>query len=129
MGHLYPKNISEIVLEELNENRLVSIAGVVHKMKQRGETAHAAEGEYDEDYMLSMSAGIVVAGLCHNMTPSLLRPVPQNDAQDERKDCEGSEGWEDEDYEIYDTMPWVPTEEGAKLLKRGKFPVIDYVDV
>lgn len=128
MGHFYSKNVSTIVKEFLESQGRVSIAQVVETMKIRKETVHAAEGEYTEDYMLGMSAGIIVAGLCHHLTPSLVRPDPQDDEQ--RARMEGDEGdWDEDDYRIYDSMPWELTEEGRHRMENKMFPVIDYVDV
>ena len=128
MGHFYSKNVSKIVKELVESQGRVSIAQVVETMKVRKETVHAAEGEYTEDYMLSMGAGIIVAGLCHQVTPSLLKPMPQDEEQQARLDGDSAD-WEEDDYRIYDAMPWELTEEGRAKCKAGDFPVIDYVDL
>lgn len=55
MGHANLTNISEAFNRQLYAKGTVTIAEVAAHCGKHGETVHASEGEYDEDYMIRMS--------------------------------------------------------------------------
>lgn len=63
MGHANLTNISEFFLNQLHKKGKLSICECVKVMSEAGETLHASEGEYKEDYMLAMGLEQIVAYL------------------------------------------------------------------
>lgn len=124
MGHFYSTNVSKVAIrlfEDYNE-RLgdgVSIADVVTVLKRNGETIHAAEGEYSEDYMLSYGVEQLFFGWQEHC--DCIEPSPETKEQQEilRKWEEDPFNFDEKDYNILDTIPWITTGE--------HMPIIDYI--
>ena len=54
MGHARVDNISHFFVKRLYAKGKLSIHDCTQALVKAGETVHASEGEYEEDYMLSM---------------------------------------------------------------------------
>ena len=132
MGHFYSKNFSETTIElfeqvgETDEDNYVTIQMVVDALKSKGETLHAAEGEYTEDYMLSMGAETLFFG--YQMHCNCIMPDPRNEEQETiiKRYEHNIEDFEEEDYAMLDSVPWIRVHyEGRD--KPEEIPVIDYI--
>jgi hypothetical protein len=61
MGHFYPQNLDKLLLNRLYAKGTVSINELVEIAQKRKQTVHAAEGEYDEKFMLQQGFEQILA--------------------------------------------------------------------
>lgn len=118
MGHFYSKNVSELAIELFKTHDRLTFADMVGVMKGRGETIHAAEGEYDEDYMLYMGVEQLFVG--YHQHCDCIEPCPETKEQYRVwQKFEDEDDLEEEEYGILNTIEWQTTGEDM--------PVIDYI--
>lgn len=121
MGHFYSENISKVMVELFNEEdrETLSIAEIKEALKSRGETLHSAEGQYEDDYMLSMGIEILMFG--YEQHYRCVVPYPETHQQETilAQYLEDCSDFEEEEYSILDSIMWGKVDD---------IPVIDYVE-
>ena len=63
MGHAYLANICNFFITRLYAKGKLSTTECIEGLQKKGETLHAAEGEYEDDYMLAMGLWDVISFL------------------------------------------------------------------
>lgn len=120
MGHANLENLSEVVVRHLYAKGKASIQQMVDFAIKKGETLHASEGQYDQEYMISMGIEEVVSFLSrpHSLNRSKATPIieiayeltpAQTQAYNEWVDADPNRDvsdWDEEDYQVFDSIAW-----------------------
>jgi hypothetical protein len=116
LGHANVENLSRLFVRRLYAKGQITIAEAVQAAQEAGETLRASEGEYNDPNMISQGMEEIVEFLRTAQPPHhtpVLAPKPGSLTEQQRTvlrqwdDDEGMDLWDEPEYAIFDSIPWI----------------------